>query len=324
MGQLQSFNSQSLHVASQESQQLSDSHDGHNVGASPAALDKYQSRTVSEVEELVKKPRQLGEGEDQAEQVLLDVQREVVDADLEPTSVLLHVYDVRSGLLQDANDVLAFSMDKAAVGGAFHAGVEVFGSEWSYGTLGVRCDPPRTITGHVYRCSLLLGETDLSEEEVAEQLCEIVQEWSAHEYEFLGHNCCTFARELVERLQVGPLPPWVDRFARVLDQGVTAATETSKITKQVGSVVRRVASRVIGQSAEGVKDGLEHIRVYALPEIQRRITIHGRQISMESESDMESLVSRERSRVDAIYVQDRESPTSAELARRPRQIKCVC
>ena len=58
-------------------------------------------------------------------------------------------------------------------GGAFR---EVFGGEWSYGTLGVRCEAPRTAAGHTYRCSIPLGPTGLSplEARAARLLCQLV------------------------------------------------------------------------------------------------------------------------------------------------------
>jgi len=44
------------------------------------------------------------------------------------------------------------------IGGAFHAGVEVYGHEWSYGKRGVISQLPRTAEDHIYRCRLLVGK----------------------------------------------------------------------------------------------------------------------------------------------------------------------
>jgi len=46
--------------------------------------------------------------------------------------------------------------------------------------------------------------------------------WCGRQYDILGQNCCSFANALCERIGVGSIPPWVDRFARVL-HGVTQA-----------------------------------------------------------------------------------------------------
>lgn len=146
---------------------------------------------------------------------------EATTQEMAPNSVILHVYDL-SRSLQVANKVLTFSMHDVAMGGAFHVGVEAYGSEWSYGSGGVVADPPRTADGHIYRCSIHLGQTTLIQWVM--ELHELCQTWSGSDYDMLGHNCCSFAGELCRRLGVKPLPPWVDRFARLLHQGRNAGS----------------------------------------------------------------------------------------------------
>lgn len=156
----------------------------------------------------------------QPQQVLLDIQRkELAEADIDPATVILHIYDV-SATLSAANKVLAFASKDIALGGAFHTGLEAYGSEWSYGTEGVLSMPPRT-ADHVYRCSMVLGQTTLFK--WVSELHEMCQTWKGQDYNMLGGiNCNSFVVELCERIGVGPVPPWVDRFSRIARGGRNA------------------------------------------------------------------------------------------------------
>ena len=40
------------------------------------------------------------------------------------------------------------------------------------------------------------------------------QDFQGDDYELVGHNCCSFARAMVEKLGVRSMPRWVDRLAR--------------------------------------------------------------------------------------------------------------
>jgi len=157
-------------------------------------------------------------------------------------TVLLHVYDLHEDL-QETNGYLAFSLDNFAMGGLFHVGVEVFGSEWSYGYIGVCCDPPRTLEAHEYRCSVVMAQTELSSREVAKQVYNLCQTWSGKEYDLISRNCCSFATELCQCLGVGALPPWVDRFARLLDHG-----------KKLGKAFSKFLNEEVAGYAEPKKD----------------------------------------------------------------------
>jgi len=169
--------------------------------------------------------------EPQAQQKLLDGQRRELSPErviLEPCTVILHVYDLNE-TLQAANEVMAFSIQNVAMGGAFHVGLEAFGSEWSYGSAGVMCEPPRTVEGHVYRCSVVLGQTTLIQ--WVTEVHDMCQTWFGDDYRMFNHNCCSFAAELVHRLGVQPIPSWVDRFSRILQHGhgrVRAASEATE------------------------------------------------------------------------------------------------
>eukprot|EP00931_Biecheleriopsis_adriatica_P087333 TRINITY_DN61822_c0_g1_i1.p1 TRINITY_DN61822_c0_g1~~TRINITY_DN61822_c0_g1_i1.p1 ORF type:complete len:676 (-),score=121.59 TRINITY_DN61822_c0_g1_i1:116-2143(-) len=175
-------------------------------------------------------------------------------ASVTPRTVLLHVYDLES--FEEANDVLAFTIDEVTLGGAFHAGVEVFGNEWSYGKRGVACDAPRTVDGHIYRCSIPLGQTALPVTEVAAVLLELCQAWRGGEYDILTRNCCSFAAEFCKRLGVGDLfPAWVDRFARVLGNGRAVGEGAVLVGKQVGDMVKEGMGSVVSSVYELVIGG---------------------------------------------------------------------
>merc|ERR1740129_1996554 len=187
-------------------------------------------------------------------QVLLDLRKQEIErAQLSPSAVLLHVYDVEEDL-QAMNHFLVFSMEDIALGGAFHVGVEVFGGEWSYGALGVQVDLPRSIDGHVYRCSILLGQTELTEEQVATELVQLCQVWRGKDFDMLDRNCCSFATRLCTSLRVSPMPLWVDRFARMLRQGRTAGRGVLKAGQDLLGFAPQV-SRMLGEAG-----GEQHLR----------------------------------------------------------------
>jgi hypothetical protein len=110
-----------------------------------------------------------------------------------------------------------------AVGtGAFHVGVEVYGSEWSYGRIqsgtGVYAlyDKPETCSIHHFRESLDVGTTNLSPEEVMGIIAELSEEWLGCDYDLLRRNCVSFSMVLVDKLGAGPIPAWVSNLAGAL------------------------------------------------------------------------------------------------------------
>jgi len=131
---------------------------------------------------------------------------------LEGEPVWLHIYDV-FGALERVNSVM-----KPVGTGAFHAGVEVFGKEWSYGyaiqgNSGVYHCKPRCNDRHRYRESVAMGGTCMTEIEVASLIQEMRSAWVGVEYELLTKNCCHFSDALCRRLGVGPAPEWLMHLA---------------------------------------------------------------------------------------------------------------
>mmetsp|Transcript_31532 Transcript_31532/g.57956 ORF Transcript_31532/g.57956 Transcript_31532/m.57956 type:complete len:385 (-) Transcript_31532:97-1251(-) len=148
-------------------------------------------------------------------------------------AVILNVYDL-SDDFQDANDMLSFGFEDLKLGGAFHAGVEVVGTEWAYGFCGVVCGAPRIAADHIYRCGVKVGETTLSRHQLAFVLQEFCHTWRGGDYDLLGRNCCSFSTALLAKLGVGPMPAWVDRLARVLHQGRAAGLAAGQGAVQAG------------------------------------------------------------------------------------------
>jgi len=178
--------------------------------------------------------------------------------------VVLHIYDVTmENNLQWVNGIL-----RNVGTGAFHAGVEVFGLEWSYGynengATGIHSCVPRSNKLHKYRENVLMGVTPMSEPEVRFMLYMLAKEWRGAEYDFLTRNCCHFSNELCIRLAVGPVPQWVLRLASTgarfrsgVDTAVShaqaaadaMAARASEIDEQyqISSAVDVMAERVMG------------------------------------------------------------------------------
>lgn len=134
----------------------------------------------------------------------------------EKADVRVHIYDLGPALI-GINKI-----GKAIGTGAFHAGVEVYGREWSFCPMahepyntGVFCVLPKGCDGHVFKETIDMGRTSLTKSEVNRVLDTLMREWPAYTYDLLRHNCCHFSSELTQRLNVGRLPSWVTSLAGV-------------------------------------------------------------------------------------------------------------
>ena len=132
------------------------------------------------------------------------------------TPVVLHIYDLGTQFA-GVNAVC-----KAIGTGAFHAGVEVYQTEWSYGgscngptNTGIFSCPPRGCEAHSYREAIDMGTTTMSRQEVNKLISKLKVEWTGHQYDLLRHNCCHFCEALCLNLGVGPVPGWVTSLAGV-------------------------------------------------------------------------------------------------------------
>lgn len=123
--------------------------------------------------------------------------------------VWLNVYDIDAATTHLNEHLLKLNL------GAFHCGVEVLGDEWFFAWgesdyTGVMWTEPRSHRVHVYRESLCMGESGLSEQDIRNVLGDIMDEWLASSYHPITRNCVSFAEALVTALKVPePFPPWV-------------------------------------------------------------------------------------------------------------------
>lgn len=156
--------------------------------------------------------------------------------------VVLNIYDVfADDRVQAANTVF-----RAVGTGAFHAGVEIFGKEWSYGytassTGVVYCEPKGNLA-HRYREAVYMGTTRLTRAEVNKIIDELAAEWIGQDYNLLDHNCCHFCNEFCRRLGVGPTPAWVTNLAGAGAKLVTGvAVAADAVNEAVGVGMEKAA-----------------------------------------------------------------------------------
>mmetsp|Transcript_39394 Transcript_39394/g.117936 ORF Transcript_39394/g.117936 Transcript_39394/m.117936 type:complete len:296 (-) Transcript_39394:127-1014(-) len=98
---------------------------------------------------------------------------------------------------------------------AFHVGVEVLGTEFSFGDMGINCNRPGEYDSTRYRRAVPLGRTDLQDQEILKVLRELQMEWPGEAYRLNGHNCQTFAEVFCKRLGLSnTIPEEYLAFAR--------------------------------------------------------------------------------------------------------------
>jgi hypothetical protein len=143
--------------------------------------------------------------------------------------VTLHVYAV--GHASNLPHLEPSAQALLGEAGLLHAGLEVLGDEWSFGPragrrTGVYAGRPRRAPGHTYRQSVYLGDCKRSEAEARAAVRALEPDWPGAGFDLLARNGAAFCGALADELGVGPLPPWVGRFARaaaLLDADAAAA-----------------------------------------------------------------------------------------------------
>lgn len=101
---------------------------------------------------------------------------------------------------------------------AVHLGVELYGSEISFGDLGVRRFEPGSYDRQRHRERIVLGKTKFTRAEVVSLLLKIKGQWPGSRYRLIGCNCQTFAIALCEELGLGgKIPEKYTFFSRPLE-----------------------------------------------------------------------------------------------------------
>lgn len=144
----------------------------------------------------------------------------VAEAPQKGEDVLVHLYDLSETFAQ----INSVAIDIIGFGGALHVGIEVFGVEWSFGTGGVSCTPPKQSRHYAYRQTVSMGQTLLAMQEVNAAVLAMQREWRGSEYDLFTKNCGTFCNALCVRLGVGNLPAWVTRLAEAGGRSKTVRT----------------------------------------------------------------------------------------------------
>lgn len=143
--------------------------------------------------------------------------------------VFVNVYNLGSDDLGQMINSFSTINDSVMVGGVFHAGIEIYGFEWSFGrTLegtGVWRTLPRMENGHRYRGTMPLGATKLSIDQVLELMQRLGDEWPGSDYDLLRRNCLSFCNALCTELGVRHIPRWIDRAPRT----ASAVLDTTSI-----------------------------------------------------------------------------------------------
>eukprot|EP01060_Flectonema_neradi_P001981 TRINITY_DN11208_c0_g1_i1.p1 TRINITY_DN11208_c0_g1~~TRINITY_DN11208_c0_g1_i1.p1 ORF type:complete len:200 (+),score=39.89 TRINITY_DN11208_c0_g1_i1:52-600(+) len=176
------------------------------------------------------------------------------------TEVHLHVYDVSQ---QVATKYLNNVLSKGGVG-AYHAGVEVYGEEWSFGFTddpndsGLFSCEPKGCSMHQYRESINMGQTTMSKHEVSQLLKSMEPEWKSGAYDLLSRNCCSFSNAFCNGLGVGNIP---ERLTRLAAAGSSVRNAGASVVSGVGNAMERAeVKQKTAQIGSGISAGIGNLR----------------------------------------------------------------
>jgi hypothetical protein len=161
--------------------------------------------------------------------------------------VLLHIYDVGGDKnVRRLNSVLPVT----GAGGIFHAAIEIYGKEYSFGFAsvpvgGIFACKPTVCPSHTFRESVYLGDCELSHKQVQEVLKKLKPKWMAPSYHLLRKNCCFFSNEFAIELGVGGIPEWVYSLANLAAGVVEMMNKGDKRENTGNSTPRRTTWRGI-------------------------------------------------------------------------------
>jgi len=96
----------------------------------------------------------------------------------------------------------------------------VHGKEYGFGAhdfpaSGVFEVEPRKCPGFEYRCSITLGQTNMSASEFRTFIENMASEYHGDTYHLITKNCNHFTEDLSNRLTGKQIPGWVNRLAKL-------------------------------------------------------------------------------------------------------------
>lgn len=198
--------------------------------------------------------------------------------------MILHIYDLNKGLVGLNGVLQRLNM------GAFHAGVQVYGKEYafsgsidedeSFDCCGIMCHLPKEHDVHIYRDSIVLGRTALSEEQVEALLDRISSFWPSRSYDMLRRNCCHFAEYFSRCLGMRSFPRTLaslsakmaavaDVFGSVRDtvwgaEDKEAPWEVENPQELLAALRRRAPCGRIAEESTVETEDVEHLQVASL------------------------------------------------------------
>ncbi|ANQ07780.1 PPPDE peptidase [Plasmodium coatneyi] len=127
-------------------------------------------------------------------------QEKIPQPDFNSSMVYLNIYDL------DAVSKVVNTVARSIGAGAFHAGVEVYGYEYSFGYI---VDGETGVTKTSARYHPYHVNTPLTKDEV-DLLVEVMKlQWIGDTYDILSRNCLNYADYFCNLLDVGGIPEWV-------------------------------------------------------------------------------------------------------------------
>ncbi|KAF7810067.1 deSI-like protein [Senna tora] len=140
--------------------------------------------------------------------------------------------------------------------GIFHSGIEVHGMEYGFGaheypSSGVFEVEPRSCPGFIFRRSVLLGSTDMSQSEFRSFMERLSAKYHGDTYHLIAKNCNHFTDDVCQQLTGKPIPAWVNRMARVGSFCNCLLPESLQV-----AAVRHLPERLTYPDDEGSESGL--------------------------------------------------------------------
>ncbi|KAI8078952.1 PPPDE putative peptidase domain-containing protein [Gilbertella persicaria] len=138
-----------------------------------------------------------------------------VDSEQEKRKITLNVYDMlQPGFLTNLGFLLGI--------GIYHSGIEIGEHEYCFGghdyehVTGVFMVKPKVgPQGLLFKQSIHMGYTNLTQREIEQVLQDISKEYMGTSYKLLTRNCNHFSEDLCKRLTGKAAPGWINRAAKL-------------------------------------------------------------------------------------------------------------